>query len=199
MRRIILSLCHSLRLLGEVWFISEGQRNATHLHLVLEFLSISLRETKAHRHFRQADLCQLRVTLGPSGRRDAKKVLKNTHAVLINEGLACCSSGKACPSSDAASLSSALSAFPPCWKREDSVSHCRNAWEESGNRHDCYLTFIVRIWNPCSTSVPKYLPTTTKLEEHAMLWLTHAVCPRGLLRTDTSTRSGELCMHLQLT
>lgn len=102
-------------------FISEGQRNATtHFH---SCSGISI--WSAHRCStipqKQTVLHQLRVSLGPSGRRDAKKVLKNSQAVLIRDGLVCGSSGRTCPASGRAPGSSALPAFPPCWKEEHSV------------------------------------------------------------------------------
>jgi hypothetical protein len=61
---------------------------------------------------------QLARAGGPSGRREAKKVLKTSHAVLINEGLVC--SGSSTSRSGGRRLGSSISgSIPPYRQRHN--------------------------------------------------------------------------------
>lgn len=144
MRAIILCLyCNNLRPLAAS---SVKAREMPPICTPVLGLASDVLRTQAHRRAtKQMVPHQLRVSLGPSGRREAKKVLKKSHAVLIRDGLTCGSSGRTCPTSGRASGSSALPAFPPCWKEEHSVRNCRNALWESDTKLYCYSNFTLNI------------------------------------------------------
>lgn len=136
---------------------------------------------------------QLRVSPGPSGRRDAKKVLKNTHTVLTSEGLACCSSWKACCSVGAVSDSFVLPPFSPYQNKGYLVKeNFRNALEKFRSQ-----TVFVAEMSLFEYKFFQVAPDTKSKTQavHWQYWLTHTSVQKHCPGQPSSTRSGELHIH----